>query len=122
MFKTFKNVSEALSWATDENNTENRSYDLIGLEAILSKNSICKMDGVIFCVDEFGLLDEPNKSMSVHYRICDANHPMYHSSKFDTIEEAIEVRQTEYIESDNEYWRNRPQKIEKVTTIIEIVA
>lgn len=56
-----------------------------------------------------------------YYQIADANWGMYHVDVFNTEAEARAVIEKEYTNSSNEYWRNRPQVVIKVTTIKEVL-
>lgn len=58
---------------------------------------------------------------TVFFRIADANWGMYHSEDFNSEAEAREVIEIKYTNSENEYWRNRPQVILKITTTQEVI-
>lgn len=63
---------------------------------------------------------------STHFRLADSTHPMYHPETFETLEEAIEVLDKEYVNRSkgnryDTYWRSRTTTIQKVTTTIEDV-
>lgn len=59
-----------------------------------------------------------------YFQIADADHPMYHTTNFETEEAAREAIRTEYAERNtgnesDEYWRNRKQVVLRVTEIIQ---
>jgi hypothetical protein len=62
----------------------------------------------------------------VHFEIVDANWGMRHPETFNTEEEARKKISSEYTnrsknDGSDEYWRNRPQIVIKVTTTQEVL-